>query len=241
MNESTPPNSNMKRVQHVMLTSSIYVLFAPVMLMLAILACGTVVTQTAYYVCPTTVPPTPRPVVTLPSGLPTAIPTRTPLPPTPYQIVPPQDFYRGDAVFVGAPGAAVRLRFRLVSVTAQAAPPTGLGAPRNLYAWTLEIRNLGTAAYETLPPGQMVISTLSTASGDREGTWRTSDAAMRAAGITGENYGPLQPSATRLYRMAAYAPVGSVRRLTFTLDDEGNNTMTWLNQPNPDCSGDVAD
>ena len=45
MYELAPPNSNMKRVQRVMLTRSIYVLFAPVMLVMAILACGTVVTD----------------------------------------------------------------------------------------------------------------------------------------------------------------------------------------------------
>ena len=68
----------------------------------AALACGTLVTDTAFYTCPTTVPvPT---VTTLPG---TPIPTLA-LPPTPFTLAPPQDFYVGDAVFVGQPGAALR-------------------------------------------------------------------------------------------------------------------------------------
>jgi len=229
------------RTLYRLLRRSMSGLFVLVMLLLALLACGTLVTQTAYYACPTSVPPTARPVMTLPPGFPTALPTRTLLPATPYRIVPPRDFYRGDAVFVGQPGAALRLRFRLVNVTAQAAPPTPGGSARNLYSWSVEIRNLGTTDYETIPLAQMVISTISTASGDLEGRWRTTDAALRAAGITNENYAPLLPNTTRVYRLAAYAPAGSARRLTFTLDAEGSNTITWLNQPNPDCFGDVAD
>ena len=206
-----------------MLTQSIYLLVMPLFTVLAVLACGTVVTQTAYYICPTAPVPTDEP------------------PPTPYRIEPPQDFYRDDAVFVGPPGARMRLRFRLMNVSVQAAPPTWGGTARSLYRWSVEIRNLGTTDYETIPPAQMVISRIRTASGDVDGTWYTSDVAMRAAGITYENYAPLTPNTTRVYRLAAYTPVGSARRFTFSFDEDGSNTITWVNRANPSCSGDMAD
>ena len=44
------------QVQRSMLLRSIYLLVAPVMLLFAVLACGTIVTDTASYICPTGVP-----------------------------------------------------------------------------------------------------------------------------------------------------------------------------------------
>jgi hypothetical protein len=32
-----------------------------------------------------------------------------------------------------------------------------------------------------------------------------------------------------------------VRQFAYLLDGDGDNRITWVNQPNPDCSGDVAD
>ena len=175
-----------------MLLRSIYVLVAPVMLVFAALACGTIVTDTASYTCPTAIP---QPTSTVLAGTPE--PTLAP-PPTPYTLAPPQDFYVGDAVFVGQPGAPLRLRFRLQNVQVQ---PAGSD---NLVTWRLEIRNLGSATYETVPVALMVITRITTANGDQTGIWRTSEAAMTAAGFTNENYDPLPA------RRDASLPVSSV-------------------------------
>jgi hypothetical protein len=225
---------SLAQVQHSMLLRSIYLLVTPIMLVFAVLACGTVVTDTASYTCPTAIP---QPTSTTLAGTPH--PTQAPAP-TPFNITPPQDFYVGDAVFVGEPGAPLRLRFRLQNVRAQPAAPFG-GKPRNLYTWRLEIRNLGSTMYETIPVVLMIISRLNTANGEVMGTWRTSEAAMAAAGFTDENYDPLPPNSTRVYRLAAYVPVGSVRQFAYLLDGDGSNRISWVNAANPYCSGDVAD
>jgi hypothetical protein len=223
----------LSQLQRAMLLRSIYLLVAPVMLVFAVLACGTIVTDTASYTCPTAVP---QATATTLTGTPQ--PTLPP-PPTTYMISPPQDFYVGDAVFVGQPGAALRLRFRLQNVQTLPAPPLA-GSPRSLYTWQLEIRNLGSMDYETVPVALMVITRINIASGEQTGTWNTSEAAMAAAGITNENYDALTPGSTRVYRLAAYAPTGSVRQFAYLLDGSGTNRITWVNQSNPSCSGDIA-
>jgi hypothetical protein len=220
---------SLAQVQRSMLLRSIYLLIAPVMLLFAALACGTLVTDLASYTCPTAVP---QATATTLAGTP--MPTLPP-PPTPYSITPPQDFYVGDAVFVGQPDAPLRLRFRLQNVQSQ---PAESG---NLATWQLEIRNLGSATYETIPVALMVITRITTANGEQTGTWRTSEAALAAAGFAGENYDPLAPGSTRVYRLAAYIPAGSVRQFAYLLDGEGGNRVTWVNATNPYCSGDVAD
>jgi hypothetical protein len=220
---------SLAQVQRSMLLRSVYLLLAPVMLLFAVLACGTLVTDLASYTCPTAVP---QATATTLAGTP--MPT-LPAPPTPYTISPPQDFYVGDAVFVGQSGAPLRLRFRLQNVQSQPAES------RNLVTWRLEIRNLGSATYETIPVALMVITHITTASGEQTGTWRTSETAMNAAGFTNENYDPLTPGSTRTYRLAAYIPAGSVNQFAYLLDGEGGNHITWVNAANPYCSGDVAD
>lgn len=216
-------------IQRGMLLRSIYVLIAPVMLMFAALACGTIVTDSAYYVCPTAVP---QPTATVLPGTPLPPPE---IPSTPYIIAPPQDFYVGDAVFVGPQGAPLRLRFRLQNVRVQ---PAKTGA---LVTWQLEIHNIGTVTYETIPPALMLMTRITTANGEQTGTWRTSEAAMHAAGFTNENYDPLSSGATRIYRLAAYIPSGSPDQFTYLLDGDGGNRITWTNQSNPYCVGDIAD
>lgn len=224
---------SLARTRRIMLLRSIGVLLSPLIMLMGLLACGTIVTETALYVCPTRLPPTTVPITVGP-GTPIVIPTLIPTS-TPYRIFPPQDFYRGDAVFIGQPYAPLRLRFRLQSVQSQPAPP------RALYVWSLEIKNLGTMAYETIPVAQAMITQIRTGSGDLEGSWLPTDKAMKAAGFLEENYEPLLPGTTRVYRIAVYGPVGSVRRIAFRLDDEGRNQITWINQANPFCVGDIAD
>jgi hypothetical protein len=205
-----------------------YLLVTPVLLLLTTLACGTVVTDTASYVCPTAIP---QPTATVLAGTP--LPTLVP-PPTPYTITPPQDFYVGDAVYVGQQGAPLRLRFRLLYVQVRSA------GTQNLVSWRLEIQNLGTTIYETVPPALMLITRISTATGEQLGTWHTSDRAMIAAGFTNENYDPLTPGSTRMYRLAAYIPTGNASQFTYLLNGDGSNRITWTNQTNPYCSGNVA-
>jgi hypothetical protein len=225
--------SSLTRTRRVMLLRSIGVLLSPVVMMVGLLACGTIVTETASYVCPTRLPNTVAPIVVGP-GTPIVIPTLAPTS-TPYRIFPPQDFYQGDAVFIGQPNASLRLRFRLQSVQSRPAPP------RTLYVWSLEIKNLGTTMYETIPVAQAMITQIRTTSGDLDGSWLPTDKAMKAAGIVSENYDPLAPGLSRVYRMAAFGPVGSVRRIAFRLDEAGGNQITWINQTNPFCVGDIAD
>lgn len=220
---------SLAQVQRSMLLRSIYLLVAPIMLLFAVLACGTIVTDTASYICPTSVP---QATATTLAGTPQ--PTLPP-PSTPYSITPPQDFYVGDAVFVGQQGAPLRLRFRLQNIQVQAA------GSQNLVTWRLEIRHLGSATYETIPIALMVITRINTASGEQIGTWRTSETAMAAAGFTNENYDPLTPGSSRTYRLAAYIPAGSVNQFAYLLDGDGGNRVTWVNAANPYCSGDVAD
>jgi len=220
---------SLAQVQRSMLLRSIYLLVAPLMLVFEVLACGTLVTDIASYTCPTSVP---QATATTLAGTP--MPTLPPLP-TPYTITPPQDFYVGDAVLVGQQGAPLRLRFRLQNIQVQAA------GSQNLVMWRLEIRNLGSATYETIPVALMVITRINTASGEQTGTWRTSETAMAAAGFTSENYDPLPPNSTRTYRLAAYIPAGSVNQFAYLLDGDGGNRVTWVNAANPYCSGDVAD
>lgn len=223
------PEMSLAQTQRSMLLRSIYLLVAPIMLLFAALACGTIITDTASYTCPTAVP---QATATTLAGTP--MPTLPP-PPTPYTITPPQDFYTGDAIFVGQSGAPLHLRFRLQNVQSQPAQS------QNLVTWRLEIRNLGSTTYETVPVALMVITRINTASGEQTGTWRTSDAAMDAAGFTSENYDPLMAGSTRVYRLAAYVPAGSVRQFAYLLDGDGSNRVTWVNAVNPYCSGDVAD
>jgi hypothetical protein len=223
------PEMSLAQTQRSMLLRSIYLLVAPIMLLFAALACGTIITDTASYTCPTAVP---QATATTLAGTP--MPTLPP-PPTPYTITPPQDFYIGDAIFVGQSGAPLHLRFRLQNVQSQPAQS------QNLVTWRLEIRNLGSTTYETIPIALMVITRINTVSGEQTGTWRTSEAAMAAAGFTDENYDPLTPGSTRIYRLAAYVPAGSVRQFAYLLDGDGGNRITWVNAVNPYCSGDVAD
>jgi len=142
-------------------------------------------------------------------------------------------------VFVGHIGTPLRLRFRLQNVQSSPAQPLN-GIPRNLYTWQLEILNLGSEVYETIPVALMFISRLDTANGQQNGSWTPSESAMQAAGFINENYDPLMPGITRIYRLAAYVPTGTVRQFTYLLDDDGNNQITWVSAANPYCSGDVA-
>jgi hypothetical protein len=227
-------------VRQAMLLRSIYLLCVPVFLLFAVLACvGTVLRDGAVYVCPSPIPATAAPTV-LPG---TPLPPPTKLPPTPFVIIPPQDFYVGDAIFVGAAGAPVRVRLRLQAVRSFPAAPAG-GKPRSIYAWALEVKNAGTRNYEIFPAVQLYLSTVMTTSGEMTGAWGSTQAAADEARLTlDDNFYTLAPGETRTFRFAASAPAGSARRFTFTLDPtvtQGSPVITWINQTNPYCAGDIA-
>jgi hypothetical protein len=203
-------------------------LFVLLMLTFAALACGgTSLNETPHTICPTAVPPT-----VLPG-------TPAPIPPTPVIITAPQDFYIGDAVTVGAEGAALRVQFRLMNVQSYAAAPDDEGNPRRVYAWQLMVSNLGGEAYAVFPAFQMYASAIATSGGEVVGVWGASKAAADEAELIIDNdLYTLLPGEVRVFRLAAYGPAGSVRRFTFTLDPnvtEGSDVITWLNEANPYC------
>ena len=114
-----------------MLLRSIYVLAAPVFMVFAALACAGTPQHLAgapAYTCPT---PVPLPTSTVLAGT----PQPTPRPqPTPYVILPPADFFVGDAVFIGTSADENGVRFRLQGVGAQPASPDASGeSAQHLY------------------------------------------------------------------------------------------------------------
>jgi len=222
-----------------MLLRSIGVLIAPLMLMLAALACaGTPLSAVPVYTCPTAIP---QPTATVLPG--TAIPIPLP-PPTPYQITPPQDFYVGDAIFIGVVGAPTRVRLRLQAVNSSVGQDQH-GQAVGLHVWQLEVRNLGSQDYTVFPAVQMYLHALQSTNGLQNGVWSASQEAAEQAQVPfdGELY-TLAPNMTRVFTLAAFSPNGQAAGFTFVLDPtvtSGSATLTWRNQNNPFCIGDVAD
>lgn len=216
-----------------------YVLLAPIMMVLAVLACGTPLAGSPVYSCPT---PIPEPTSTVLAGTP--MPTPRPQP-TPYIIMPPADFYVGDAVFVGSSTSENGVRFRLQNVTSYPASPDTDGTARRIYTWEIEIKNIGTADYEVFPGTQMFLSEISTASGNLSGTWfATREAADEANVPFDVDIYTLNSGQTRTFSFAAYAPTGQASRFTFQMDPtvtNGSGTINWTNQSNPYCSGNISD
>lgn len=202
----------------------------PVITLMAILACaGTPLVETPLYTCPTD---TPLPTETTLLGTPP--PTSAPLP-TPYIIMPPADFYVDDAVYIGGQFSPLRLRLRLqnIQITAQA-------GNEQVVAWQLEVSNVGQEDYEVFPSVQLFISEVNGVSG----TWGSTQDAGDLVGITVDSdVYQLSSGQTQVYQLGALTPAGSDIRFSFQLDPaQGTNShvMTWTNQSNPDCSGDVA-
>jgi hypothetical protein len=160
-------------------------------------------------------------------------------------IVPPQDFYLGDAVFVGTSSSENGVRFRLQSVSSYPASPDTDGTARRIYTWQLEVKNIGTADYEIFPSVQMFLSEITTASGNLSGTWFATREAAEAANVPFDaDVYTLNSGQTRSFRFAAYAPAGQATRFTLQLDPtvtSSSGTINWANQSNPYCSGDISD
>ena len=209
-----------------MLARSIYLLFVPVFLFLALLACaGTALTAIPTFTCPTA------------TILPTVLPgTATPLPPllpapTPHTITAPDDFYLGDWVTVGRAGKALAVRFRLTDVETFASERDDQSA----YTWTLDVENIGVSNYEIYPALQIALTEVDVFDVIETGTWWPSTDAADEAGFTldGDIY-TLAPNERGSYRLAVHAPAGEARRFTLSLDDAGN-ALTWTTAPNPYC------
>lgn len=211
-----------------------------VVMVLAVLACaGTPLIGTPVYTCPT---PIPQPTATVLAGTP--LPTPRPLP-TPYFILAPADFFIGDAVFIGFSASENGVRFRLQNVAAQPVSPDEDGEPRSVYTWQLEVKNIGRADYEVFPSAQMFLSEIRTAYGNQTGVWPATQEAADEVGVGFDDDAyRLDTGETRIFRFAAFAPAGQAVRFTFQLDptvSEGSGIVTWVNQHNPYCAGDIAD
>lgn len=211
---------------------SIYVLVAPVVMILAVLACaGTPLTGMPLFVCPTDAPlPT---ITTLPG---TATPTTAPTA-TPYIITPPQDFYLDDPVRVGNPAGAVQVQFRLTDVATLPASPARDGSERMLVLWQLEVTNLGFETYSIAPTVVLTLTTIRTPGGLLlSGDWVATERAGEEAGVVVDtNLVDIPPGDTRVFQFAAYTPPGTPERWTLELDIEGDNRLTWINAINPYC------
>jgi hypothetical protein len=230
------------------LKSSLHLSLIFGMLLFSMIACaGTVLTAGPIYICPTTVPPTPTMVFPTATGFfptpsVTLAPTLTPFPtvePTAYIIQAPADFYLNDAVFVGDVNASARVRFRLQNVQMYR------GDSYSIYVWELEVKNAGSTNYEIFPSVQMVLSSVMTSKGEVSGTWTSTQAAADLVGLeVDDEVYTLLPDEISTYTFAALAPAGTPHRFTFVLASDGTtatNTMTWVNELNPYCSGDIAD
>lgn len=233
-------NPSLKEVQGTMLLRSIYVLVTPIFMIFAILACaGTALIGSPAYTCPT---PIPQATATVLAG--TAIPTLVP-PPTPYIILPPSDFYVGDAIFVGSSSSEHGVRFRLQNIMSYPASPDTNGDARNITIWQLEVKNIGTADYEIFPTAQMFLSEINTAYGTVNGVWpATREAANEASVPLDEDAYTLSSGEVRVFRFAAFGSAGQAARFTFQLDptvSEGSALMNWVNQSNPYCAGDISE
>ena len=217
-------------MDRVILFRSIYLLFMPVFMFIAILACaGTALLETPRYTCPTDVP-LPTAITLLGTPSPTSVP-----PATPYNIMPPSDFYVGDAVFIGGQLSPLRVRLRLQNV--QITPQAG---NEQVVVWQVEVANVGQEDYEVFPSVQLFISEVNGVTG----TWGSTQDAGDLVGISiDSDLYQLGAGQTEIYQLATLTPAGSNIRFSFQLDPvQGTNSpvMTWVNQTNPSCSGDVA-
>ncbi|MEL6526944.1 MAG: hypothetical protein AAFQ07_14665 [Chloroflexota bacterium] len=201
-----------------------------VLLILLTIACaGTPLLGMPLYTCPTGVP-----LATATTLAGTPFPTPRPQP-TPFTIVPPQDFYAGDAVIIGDEGSPLRVRLRLQNVQI-----TSLTGDEQVVSWQLEVANIGRDRYEIFPAVQMYVRAVD----GEQGTWGSSSDAGSLAGITVDSdVYHIRVGQSRTFDLAAITPAGTAIKFAFQLDPTLGTTspiMTWTNQTNPHCAGDMA-
>lgn len=212
-------------MQRIILYRSIYVLFLPVFLLMAIIACaGTALTGVASYTCPTTLP---QATVTVLVGTP--LPTLAPSA-TPFVILPPQDFYLGDDITIGDDNASSKVQLRLHHV--QIISHTGT---EQIVSWQLEVNNIGQENYLVLPAIQSFVSDVD----DVSGTWAATQNAGDMLGIIVDtDLYTIPAGQTQTFDLAAFTPIGTAIRFSFQLVPEqatDSPLITWINQHNPHC------
>ncbi|MEO0560555.1 MAG: hypothetical protein AAF125_00475 [Chloroflexota bacterium] len=187
-----------------------------------------------------------NPGYTVPGATSTPRPTHTPYPtPTPYVMRPPEDFYAGDAVFTGGWSSTVNARFRLDNIAVVAATPNEDGNPRRIVTWTLEVKNVGDTPYEFFPAAQVFVTRVDVGGVMEDGVWGAGEAAADEMGLPFEYAAySLAAGETVTVELAAYIPAGTPEQFTYLLDPTQTsdpNTITWTDETNTDCVGDVLD
>jgi hypothetical protein len=209
------------------------------------------VTRVYYAIYPIPYPP--------PGGAPGSItptprPTYTPWPtPTPY--VRTNDYFVGDAIYTPEQPSGLRLRFRVTDIwRTDAVEPDDDGQPQSIFVWELAVKNVGRVEYDLFPAGQMYVSTVTLPSGaEVDGVWGASIAAAKDAGFTPQyDMTDLQPGETKTFTLAAFAPRGTARRIAYVLDVTargegiptivpGQNIVSWINETNTICAGEIEE
>ncbi len=226
---------------------------------ISIYASGVVTSPQSYSIIRVSYPIYPTVLIPPPGGAPgsmtaTPRPTYTPWPtPTPY--VRTNDYFVGDAIYTSPQPSGLRLRFRVMDINdVPAAEPDEDGQPRSIFVWTIEIKNVGSLEYDVFPAAQMYVSTITLPGGiEMEGVWGASQAAAEEVGLPSDIViTDIQPGETKIFTLAAYGPRGTARRIAYALDttgrDPGNptqvpgrNIVSWINEVNTICSGDIAE
>ena len=122
----------------------------------------------------------------------------------------------------------------------------------------MQISNVGSIPYTVFPPAQMYVSVVRQGGVDVAGVWGPSLAAAAEAGVSFTNMTwdvqDVAPGETKTFVMAAYGPRGVPWKISYAMDSTrrdddatpgptavpGSNIVSWLNQINTVCSGDIA-
>jgi hypothetical protein len=191
---------------------------------------------------------------------PTARPTYTPYPtPTPY--VRANDYFRGDMVYSDRQPGGLHVGFRLLDVRSVDTPVPGAdGRPQAVHIWTIQITNIGSIPYTVFPPAQMYISVIrpgDNPAAEVHGVWGPDMAAAEEVGLSFTamtwDMQDIAPGTTKTYTLAAYGPRGTAWKVAYVLDltqrdpdatdltvVPGTNIVSWLNQVNTVCTGDIT-
>ncbi len=188
-----------------------------------------------------------QPGYTLTGAISTPRPTFTPWP-TPTPLVTTGPFHLGADVYTGGFASAVSLRLRIESVAV-----IPFSADRQIVTWGIELENIGTVSYVTIPGGQVFVAALRTSASERAGQWWASAEAARAAAIPPESRISdaltVAPDETYRFTLAAYTPLGEPLRLGWALDPlsggqdhhlTGGNVAYWSVAAQTECVGNLG-
>jgi hypothetical protein len=209
------------------------------------------VTRVYYTIYPVPYPP---PGGAPGSLTPTPRPTYTPWP-TPTQYARTNDYFVGDAIYTPEQSSGLRVRFRVTDIWGtNSIEPDDDGQPQSIFVWELEVKNVGSVEYDLFPAGQMYISTITLPGGvEVEGVWGASMDAAKEAGFAPQyDMADIQPDEAKTFTLAAYGPRGTARRVSYVLDVTargdgvptvvpGQNVVSWLNEVNTICTGEIEE